>query len=387
MDIMMDKNKVKKVLTHKSGQFVFSSLYDRQKLAEKLSQAITLNVVIAELPILPEIAYKLEDEIRIRSVFSTAAIEGNPLPEKKVAAILRDNKEKKPLQQNEKEIENLKHAYEIIREISYNPNESFKLSEDLIKKIHTCITTGIPYKGNDPGCYRNHLVRVGNKEHGGVYTPPRILADIEKLMQEFIVWINSEEMLKEDGFIRAALAHYYLGLIHPFGDGNGRAARIVEALLLTKMGARFLPHMLSNFYYQNIDDYFWAFSLTEKNKEKQITPFVDFFLQGVVESLEELKARIISMIRGLVLKDYYEVLEERREISQRQYDLLRLLLNYSKDKFGLHELFDEPMFQLIYRQVSQKTARRDLDKLKIMNLLTQTEKQYALNWHILEQAS
>lgn len=42
---------------------------------------------------------------------------------------------------------------------------------------------------------------------------------------------------------RAGLIHYYLGLIHPFGDGNGRIARWVEAYLLQLSGIKYVPIM------------------------------------------------------------------------------------------------------------------------------------------------
>ncbi|WP_433223897.1 Fic family protein [Dactylosporangium sp. CS-047395] len=36
--------------------------------------------------------------------------------------------------------------------------------------------------------------------------------------------------------IKAMLAHLYLAWIHPFGDGNGRTARLIESQLLLQAG-------------------------------------------------------------------------------------------------------------------------------------------------------
>ena len=36
--------------------------------------------------------------------------------------------------------------------------------------------------------------------------------------------------------IKASLAHLYLAWIHPFGDGNGRTARLCEFLVLVTSG-------------------------------------------------------------------------------------------------------------------------------------------------------
>ncbi len=379
----MDKNKLIKAMTFKSGQFVFSRLYDAQKLESKLAQVDMLYGTISDLPILPDMASQLEEDIIRRSIFGTAAIEGNPLSAAEVETLLTETTKESYQNKAKQEIANLKAAYDFIEKEIPTVQEPLTLKEDWIKTLHALITARVDYKGNQPGAYRNHLVKVGNEEHGGIYTPPKILADIEKLMQEFVVWINSTEMLKEPPVIRAALAHYYLGLIHPFGDGNGRTARIVEAVLLRTAGIKFLPPMLSNFYYVNLDDYFWAFSLSRKNKAGEVTPFLDFFLRGVIESLKEIKDKVMSIIRRLALKEFYEYLKNNRGITQRQYDFLRILLEHNLPEFALNDLWKIPALSTIYNPVSERTARRDLDKLTKKKLLLRKENRYNLNRNVI----
>ena len=50
-----------------------------------------------------------------------------------------------------------------------------------IKTIHKKITQDIKHEYNEPGLYRNHRVQVGDRKHGGTYTPPKIFNDINKL--------------------------------------------------------------------------------------------------------------------------------------------------------------------------------------------------------------
>jgi len=360
-DKSMDKNVVKKVLTYKSGKFVFSKKFSEEKLSHLLIEAGVLYSTISELPILPNLASQLEEELIRRSIFTTAAIEGNPLTEEEVANVISEPNNRK--QKVEREITNLKSAYDFVK---FQPVSLFALTETQIKQIHSIITDGIEYKENIPGQYRSHKVKVGNAEHGGIYTPPKCLDDIKLLMVEFIEWINSKELM-ETPIIRAGLAHYYLGLIHPFADGNGRTARLVEALLLNSAGIKYAPVMLSNFYYRNLDDYFWAFSKSIKNKE-DITPFLEFILRGFVESLKEIKGRITFFIRKFTLREYYAYLRARKEITERQHDLLIILLDYS-GRFRLKDLFAPP-FNILYRNVSERTVRRDLEGLHKKNLLT-----------------
>lgn len=373
---------VKKVMTFKSGKFVFSRKFSLRELLPLRIEARILYDAVSDLPILPKLATALEQELIRRSIFGTAAIEGNPLTEERVGQIISESKSVGVPGNAEIEIRNLKNAYDFTKTLKRSDSSPI-IGEDLIKKAHALITTGVQDEYNNPGMYRNHIVKVGDKNHGGVYTPPKCLEDIRNLMKEYEIWINSDEVVELDQPIRAALAHFHLGLIHPFGNGNGRTARLIEALLLQLSGIKYVPVMLSNFYYRNMDDYFWAFSKSERNKENDITPFLSLALKGFIESLKEIKGKITFYIRLFSLRDYYAYLREERLITQRQHDFLVLLLDY-REPFVLKDLFSVNPFSIMYRQVSERTARRDLAKLKDMELLSVTnDKKYDLNWEVL----
>ena len=377
----MDKNLIIKVMTFKSGKFVFSRKYDKAKIIELLVEARVLYQTVVDLPILPNIFSQIEEEVIIRSIFGTAAIEGNPLSEERVAEILKMPDKSRIKERAEQEIGNLKTAYSLTPDTfkSELPNI---LSENIVKKIHETITMNIEYSNNIPGKYRNHWVQVGNKDHGGVYTPPKISKDIKPLMKEFADWINSEELLVEPPIIRAALAHYHLGLIHPFGDGNGRTARLVEAYLLRSGGVKYVPVMLSNFYYRNIDEYYWVFSKSIKDKNNKVTPFIEFVLRGFIKSLEEIKEKISFYIRKLTLNDYYKHLRLNKMLTNRQYDLLVVLLN-DLSPFNIDDLFNISPFNILYRDIHSRTARRDLKKLTENNFLLLENGKYQLNFRVL----
>ena len=379
----MDNNIVKKVLTFKSGNVVWSRKYDEGKLLPSLLEAKILYETVRDLPILPELSAQIEAELIRRSIFGTAALEGNPLTEERVGQIISEPAKEQKMERAEKEIRNLKVAYDsFIRKWDVS-DSVFKLEKDHITKIHSIVTHDIEYENNVPGQYRNHLVKVGDAEHGGVYAPPKMLADIEKLMREFIQWINNEEILNLDPVIRAALAHYHFGLIHPFGDGNGRTARLIEALLMRLAGMKYVPIMLSNFYYKNMDEYFLAFSNARKSEEHDVTPFVGFVLKGVVGSLNEIKERIIFFIRKFALRDYYAFLRTGKRITQRQHDLLSIALD-GLTPFTLGDLFIVSPFNVLYRNISERTVRRDLKKLCDARLLYVTQGKYHLNVRVLE---
>ena len=90
----MDKNSVIKIPTFKSGNFVFSSRYDRTELDPKIYGLTLLYKTVISLPVLPEWSTRFNAEIIKKSIFGTAALEGNPLSEEDVGKIIED-KEKK----------------------------------------------------------------------------------------------------------------------------------------------------------------------------------------------------------------------------------------------------------------------------------------------------
>ncbi|MEA3487231.1 MAG: Fic family protein [Thermodesulfobacteriota bacterium] len=270
---------VRKVMTFKSGKFIFSDSITTEEINPKLIEYTILYETVRDLPILPALATKFESELMRRSIYSTAAMEGNPLAEETVGTIITAQGKQNFKDTREKEIGNLTRAYTTVKRMK-PINEPYKITEKFVRSIHEVITHDIDSEYNSPGNYRNHLVKVGDKTHGGVYTPPKILPDIQQLMKEYEDWINNPDVLNLSPTIRAALAHFHLGLIHPFGDGNGRTARIIEGVILKKAGIKYLPTMLSNYYYTNIDEYFTVFSDARKNKYHDMTGFIDFFLEN-----------------------------------------------------------------------------------------------------------
>lgn len=376
----------KKIDTFKSGPFTFTANYNKDSLRKLLAEASLLYGAIADIPILPGLAARLEEDLIKRSIFGTAAIEGNPLSEEDVKKVLSSEDVTTKVMRAEKQIHNLKIAYQIIKKTPYS-DKPLLLKEETICELNRIITTDCEEPENIPGRYRNHAVKVGDEAHGGVYTPPKIFEDIKALVGHFVEWMNSPDLLAEDAAIRACLAHYYLALIHPFGNGNGRTARAVEAILLKSAGIKFVPHMLSNYYYKSLDDYFLAFSQSERNDSNDITPFVEFFLKGFVLSLREIRNTIYAWIRMLTLRDFYKSLRKSKEITQRQFDLISLLLDYHQE-FSLNDLYENSVFRIIYRRTHERTARRDLNRLKEMKLIVHNkEGRYELNDRILDEGA
>ncbi len=373
---------IHKVLTFKSGNFVFSRRFDQDQIATELKVFHACYDIIASLPTPPHLAAFLDEDLIRKSIFSTAALEGNPLDEKAVGALLEKEGSAAAANDFEREILNLKAAHDkfILATNKADDAQPLRLSEALIKAVHAAITGGVNDAGLSPGLYRNTSVQVGNPEHGGTYVPPKILEDVKTLMAAFVDWINGEALLLTDPVIRAALAHYHLAKIHPFRDGNGRTARMIEAMILAAAGYRHIPSTLWNAYYRDIHDYYIAFSQAEKSADDSVQPFLDFYFKALRDSLEERRERIVSGVKPLLYRDYVAYLKNQaRELSPRQHQLVELLLAAGDTAFDSHALRQTSPFTLLYRQVSDKTIRRDIKNLERLGLIRKTGTRYRLN--------
>ena len=381
-------NIIKKVLTFKSGNFVFSAKFNDDKGSEIAKTFIDVLIAfesIKYIPILPNMASQIEEELIKKSIFSTAAIEGNSLTQEDVDKIVENKKINFSKERFVKEIQNLKTAYNNIKDINVLDTK-IQITQDLIKNYHKIITDGLESETNIPGQYRNTKVIVGNQEHGGTNVPPKIFEDIKNLMEEFVSWINSNELLEIHPIFRACIAHLSLALIHPFGDGNGRTSRIIEAHILKSAGYRFVYTMLSNYYYKNIDEYFITFSKVLKNEDNDISDFISFYLKGMLESIKTIREKIYIIITGLSLQSYLLHLKKTNQISPRQYDFLSIMLDNNKE-ITEKEILEDINLKMIYNDLSSRTLKRDLEYLVGLNLLelNKDNEKYKINFFVLNE--
>ena len=270
------------LLTYKSGKFYFFTEFDKQIISCLLNEVYEASDKLSiKLTNKNEIE-KLISSNRIKSIYYTAAIEGNTLTKQEVEKIIKFSSSSKYKNKTTsiQEIFNLKNLYEILND---HTEDKTIITESIIKNFHSIIINNIDCTDNTQSSYRNIRVYVGDERHGGIYKPPVILEDIKNLMVKFTDFINSNSMLETDPLLRASYAHYYLAMIHPFGDGNGRTARFIESWLLCKSGFPILSLLLSEYYYQNIDMYFSVFS--ETRRQKNMTKFFQFFLSGCLKSI------------------------------------------------------------------------------------------------------
>ena len=124
----------------------------------------------------------------------------------------------------------------------------------------------------EAGRFRNTQVFIGD------FVPPSA-GEVERLVKEFVEWLNDDETLALHPIEHAALAHYKLVVIHPFYDGNGRTSRLLMNLILMQAG--FPPVIIRKEekleYYQHI----------ETANAGDIRPFIRFISKCTERTLDE----------------------------------------------------------------------------------------------------
>ncbi len=109
-------------------------------------------------------------------------------------------------------------------------DDAFAFSESLIRSLHFMIEKHDLTK--NPGRWRPGLIFVRDeRKQQTVYEGPDA-ESVPGLMQELVDSLNEPSTLPVK--VRAAMGHLNLVMIHPFSDGNGRAARVLQTLILAR---------------------------------------------------------------------------------------------------------------------------------------------------------
>lgn len=189
-----------------------------------------------------------------------------------------------------------------------------------------------------------------------IYTPPQDANEIKRLMDNLIVYINSDDICDLDPLIKMALIHHQFESIHPFYDGNGRTGRILNILYLVAKNLLGLPVLyLSRYFIQNKKDYYTQ--LQQVRETGNWEPWILYMLNGLVETAQA-TIILITDIKQLMQTYKNRMRDELPKIYRQE--LLNNLFNhpYTKIDFVMSDL-----------RVSRLTATRHLEQLVENNFL------------------
>ena len=182
-------------------------------------------------PLAPSVVAELRQLYTVRLTYHSNALEGNTLSQHETEMVLSHGVTigGKTLVEH-LEVIGHRDALEYVEELA---TQETPIGEWELKNLHSLIlrpvdqATGL----NEAGRYRTLDVRAAGTEY--VYPPHYLVPD---LMAGFATWLNSEDAKALHPVEYASEAHFRFVTLHPFRDGNGRAARLLMNLCLLRAG-------------------------------------------------------------------------------------------------------------------------------------------------------
>lgn len=286
--------------------------------------------------ILPAVADQLRVSARVGTVHFSNLIEGNQLPLIEAERAARGDLEADS--RAKIELLNYVDALDLIdRQLDAG---TLDLTPELLLDLHGTTTRGLGreedehFRPHHEGQWRDGRAFVVDRltdtiMHEG---PPK--EEVEPRMIGMFEWLNRKLDAGDPPFVVAGVVHYGITDVHPFADGNGRAARLLQTALL--MRADVLPGRMFSFerYYAEDRAAYYAALRSVKERTLNLEHWLDYFLRGLVEEYERVAATVADLStlmpggedtplrltpgqeRGLAgLR-----LQGRREFSRREYE-------------------------------------------------------------------
>lgn len=269
---------------------------------------------------------ELRKSNRIKTIQSTLEIEGNTLSTEQITAIMDNKRVIAP----EKDIIEVKNAIAV-----YNQLNTFKIfSINSLCKAHSILMKGLI---SESGKLRTKSVGIIKGSKVAHVAPPREM--VKPLLNDLFTYIKND---KEIYLIKSCVFHYEFEFIHPFMDGNGRMGRLWQTIILKEYAPifEFLP--IESIIKLKQGEYYNA--LQESDRQGHSTIFVEFMLQVINDSLEQL-------------------LKSRR-VTLYSHDRMSLFKSYIIDK-----VFTRQDYMKHFPDLSSATASRDLKKSSEKNQL------------------
>jgi Fic family protein len=175
-------------------------------------------------------AQALRKELQDQFVLHSAGIQGNRMTLADVRAVVYDHAVLEgPSRHEQMEVLNLANGVEYVNLLA---EDDLPLTERLIRIMHALVMRGLLPSDTEPGVYRaQDLPDLA-------YGPPAAYA-VTAEMGTFARWMATRPDAPEyeaDPLVRATVAHTWLLTVHPFLNGNGRTARLVQNLMLLRAG-------------------------------------------------------------------------------------------------------------------------------------------------------
>jgi Fic family protein len=246
---------------------------------------------------------ELRKKNRIRTIQSSLEIEGNSLSLDQVTALIDDKRVIAP-QKDILEVKNAIKAYENLDNYNHTSFTSFC-------KAHATLMNGLV---KSAGKIRTKSVGIIKGKTITHIAPPGNI--VKSLVKELFDYLKKDKDLL---LIKSCVFHYEIEFIHPFMDGNGRLGRLWQTVILKQYSPAFEFLPIESLIKARQSEYYRI--LGESDNKGNSTRFIEFILQIINESLEEL---LTNQNVNLTSKDRILIYKEKiRQSSFTRQDYMR----------------------------------------------------------------
>lgn len=194
------------------------------------------------------------------------------------------------------------------------------------------------------------------KVHYEAVKPERVKSEMDK----FLDWFNHDGQL--DPVIKAAIAHFWFIIIHPFDDGNGRIGRAITDMLLARAegsGERF--YSMSSQILIERKRYYEVLQKVQ-HSAGDITEWLEWFLHCLKNAMLATESTTQRILR----KAEFWKMHENTPVNERQRAVLNMLFD------GFDGKLQSSKWAKITK-VSTDTALRDIKGLIEKGILQETK--------------
>ena len=246
--------------------------------------------------------------VRATAVESSTSIEGYSVSPAEALALTSGDEQPGIGDENRLAVASYGRAMAHVGAMAADPG--FRWSERAILDLHfdACDFQ----RDKDPGVWRRGPVSVVGGDGRIAYRGPEA-EEVPGLMAEACAWLRDGD-LDAPAVVRAAMAHLHVVAVHPFRDGNGRVARIVQSLVLAREGLVSLEcASIEQYLGEHTQAYYQILERTQGGSyrpERSAREWIEFCVEAHIEQANRRLAQIAdAAARWAALE---AVVEQRR---------------------------------------------------------------------------
>jgi Fic family protein len=252
---------------------------------------------------LPQLLDALRTEARIESITASSAIEGVIVEKARIPKLV-SGEANRFRNRSEKEFAGYRAALDYLNQ--EDPGE-FKVG--LVLHLHRLLFSFADGHGGHVKVEDNLVVDRNPDGSTTVRFEPVSARETPFFMEELVSRTQHElQRTAHHPLLVTAASILDLLCIHPFGDGNGRVARLTTTYLLTQAGydvGRYVS--IEQLFYDTKDDYYAALGASTEgwfdDGHHDVWPWVRYFLTRLDEAYERFSARVAAGTGGGTKQD------------------------------------------------------------------------------------